>query len=336
MGVERRRINVYDVAQVAGVSIATVAHVLAGRGSGGEARRARIVSAVRDLGYKPDRYALSLVRERRQAIAFAAPIQSRAYLAFFESGILEGVAVAAAMRGWDLHYVLVPPRGRFPTKDHAETVDATIAFDDAVESPAFRPLLESDHPVVLLNRRDENFPCVSVDNRLGGRLAVEHLLGLGHERVALVWSGGRIGEERRDGAHDAFRAAGLEPVAEFDVRWDRLAAREGIRRHLTGPHRVTAVFVFSDWMALGVLAAAAEAGLSVPRDLSVVGFDDALICEATVPPLTTVRQPLRRIGEEAVDALAGLLGDVSAAAARRQVAPELVVRSSTSRPPRGR
>lgn len=334
MKIDRKRINLFDIARVAGVSAAAVAKAVDGRADLPEARRERIQGAIKDLGYRPDKFALHLARERKGAIAFAAPIGPRQYLALFESGVLEGVALSAAMKGWDLHYVLVPPRGRFPTKDHAETVDATIVFDFAVESQALRSLLESDHPCVLLNRRDENFPSVAVDNRLGGRKAVEHLLGLGHRAIAVVWSGSEVGDDRMDGAREAFAAAGVEPLAVVDADWDREKARQAIRRYLVGPRRATAVFAFSDWMAWGVLAAAAEANLAVPRDLSLIGFDDALVAEAATPPLTTVRQPLRRLGETAVDLLSELLGDQPVTSYHRKVAPEVVVRASTARPGR--
>ncbi|QFZ19093.1 substrate-binding domain-containing protein [Saccharothrix syringae] len=194
-------------------------------------------------------------------------------------------------------------------------------------------------PVVLIDPVDAahpDLPSVAAANRTGGVTAAKHLLSLGHRRIGVVGGPRHLlcGDARLDGFRTALGRAGvaLDPALVRHADFSREGAYREARDLLTAPHRPTAVFAANDEQALGVLDAARAAGLSVPGDLSVVGFDDLPAAEWSSPALTTVRQPLAEMGRHAGWVLADLIAGRAPEAARVELATELVVRSSTGQP----
>jgi len=190
-------------------------------------------------------------------------------------------------------------------------------------------------PIVCLDRDVDatSVPLVQVDNRLGARLATEHLLELGHRRIAHVAGAPelRISEQRIEGYRDAHHALGIEPspgllaVGSFTEEGGYEAARS-----LLESTELTAVFAANDLSAIGVLSAIVEGGRRVPDDVSLVGFDDLRLSRFTTPPLTTVHQPAREIAERATQLLIELASGRTVKQRLTLLEPELVVRGSTA------
>ena len=181
-------------------------------------------------------------------------------------------------------------------------------------------------------------PLVQVDNRLGARLASEHLLALGHRRIAHITGprGWVATEDRRRGYYAALASAGIlpEPTLEIDSIPEIVPGREAAARLLALPERPTAIFAFNDNIAIGVIQAARARGLRVPEDLSIVGFDDIEHATIVSPELTTVRQPLAEMGRTAVSLLNRLLERQRFETLHVELATRLVVRDSTAPPSR--
>ncbi|MGH9106069.1 MAG: LacI family DNA-binding transcriptional regulator, partial [Acidimicrobiales bacterium] len=185
---------------------------------------------------------------------------------------------------------------------------------------------------------DEGIPVVSAANTSGAHQATTHLTRLGHRRIGVITGprGGAASMHRLRGYHAALAASGTMPDATLEVAGDFLipGGVAGSERLLALPDPPTAIFAFNDNMAVGALQAARSKGLHVPRDLSVVGFDDTVEAQVAYPQLTTVRQPLEELGRMAVDLLLRLLSGRWVEPLHVELATRLVVRASTAAPAR--
>ncbi|ACQ81518.1 transcriptional regulator, LacI family [Beutenbergia cavernae DSM 12333] len=327
-----------DVAKLAGVSHQTVSRVLNDHPSVRPATRQRVLDAMAELAYTPNRLARALVTRRSGLLGVVTSGSAK----YGPMSTLIAVEEAARAAGYAVNVAVV----RSPTQ---ESMGAVLAsFDEqAVEgvvviaprATAVEALraVDSRAPVILVAAgvgTDERFATVSVDQARGARLAVEHLVSLGHRTVAHVsgpddWFDAR---ERLAGWRSALAEAGLEgELVEGDWTADvgYTAGRQLVADGVPG-----AIFAANDQLALGLLRAFAEAGVAVPGDVSVVGFDDIEGTAHFFPPLTTVRQDFTRLGEVCLEVLLAAIaaGSTTASAAPEPVAPELVVRSSTGPP----
>jgi LacI family transcriptional regulator len=336
--VKTPRPTIYDVARLAGVSTATVSRALNGTGQIAPATRAAIQAAVDQLGYHPNTVARSLVTKSTQTIAMLLPDITNPFYA----ALVGGVQQRALENG---HTMLLCTTEGDPEREEqylnllrAKQVDGVLVDGLVLPSERITRFVRDGLPIVCLDRDIDStlVPLVQVDNRLGARLATQHLLELGHRRVAHVAGAPelRISEERIEGYREAHNALGIQPypglvqVGAFTEQggYDATCA-------LLDGHGFTAVFAANDLSAIGVLGALAEHGRRVPDDVSVVGFDDLRLSRFTTPPLTTVHQPAREIAVRATELLLGLAGGTPVATARHLLEPELVVRSSTAPPP---
>lgn len=341
-----------DVALVAGVSHQTVSRVLNTHPSVRPETRQRVLDAVQELGYRRNSAARALVTRRTGTIgvlttgsALYGPISTLVALeeAAREAGMFVTVATLrqfdpATMDGVLEHFMTQSVEGIVVIAPQ----DAVAHAVDAFRAPV---------PVVMISARpdgqahvpsDDHPPGaatvnVSVDQRLGARLATEHLLGLGHRSVTHLagpvdWFDAR---EREVGWAEALRAAGAPPgqVVRCDWSADR-GYREGrgIAAAVLRGDGPTAVFAANDQLALGLLHACAEAGVGVPQQLSVVGVDDVQGAAHFMPPLTTVRQPFDELGRRSLASMLTALGAQDETHARELIRPELVVRASTAAP----
>jgi LacI family transcriptional regulator, galactose operon repressor len=336
--VRKARPTIYDVARLAGVSTATVSRALNGTGQIAPATRAAIDAAVARLGYHPNTAAQSLVTRSTQTIALLLPDITNPFYAALVSGIQD--------RALEAGYTMLlcttegdPEREeQYLSLLRAKQVDGVLVDGLVLPPDRITRFVRDGLPIVCLDRDIDStlVPLVQVDNRLGARLATEHLLSLGHERIAHVAGPPDLGisEERIEGYRDAHRTAGirLDPelisVGSFTEEGGYEAARS-----LLASRVFTAVFAANDLSALGVLSALAEAGRRVPDDISVVGFDDLRLSRFTTPPLTTVHQPAGEIARHATDLLLELAGGRKVDRMLHLLEPELVVRRSTAAPP---
>jgi LacI family transcriptional regulator/LacI family repressor for deo operon, udp, cdd, tsx, nupC, and nupG len=307
--IRHRAPTIRDVARHAGVSVATVSRVLNDIPIVRSEMRARVVDAIAELGYRPSSTARSLSLGRSQAIGVVAPF-------FTTPSVVErvrGVAECAARHGYDLmlFHVETPEQRTAAFRDFArhDRVDGLLVISLRVTAQELAAMRGDRLPIVMVDSGQAALPHVVIDDVRGGQLAAEHLLARGHRRIGFIGDvpAGPLGftssEDRRRGFRLALLRAGIPGTAALEVRGPH--GREDARR-LAAPllrrdDPPTAVFAASDTQAIGVLEAAEAAGLRVPDDLAVMGFDDIEV--AALLGLTTVRQPLRQSGAHGADLL---------------------------------
>ena len=336
--------TMHDIAREAGVSQSTVSRVLNATPSSiqiSDDTRQRVQAAAHRLGYRPNPLARGL---RGSGTMLLGVIVREITDPFFAGGI-EAVSTEAAARGYNV--VLGHAHGRadeaIALRSVLETrhVDAILLLGDMGDQPRLIEDLQGSHvPVVALWQGGalHGLPMVSVDNRWGIDRALDHLLELGHRRIAFI--GGRpLGdiEERLAAYEERTRAERLELPEEFvqHVQNDPAGGEQALAALLGLPIRPTAIVCSTDVLAIGVLHGAAGQGLRVPHDLSVTGFDDLSLSGFLVPALTTIRMPVGAMAAQAIEIAIRAItdgGDAQEAVLR----PEFVVRESTGPPMRAR
>jgi DNA-binding LacI/PurR family transcriptional regulator len=341
-GKTRARPTIYDVAREAGVSTATVSRALNDTGQIAPATRKAIEETVERLGYRPNTIARSLVTKSTQTIAFLLPDITNPFYASLVSGIQQ-IALASH------HTMLLCTTDGDPEREaeylsllHAKQVDGALVDGLVLPPDRIAQFVEDGFPIVCLDRdvNSPSVPLVQVDNKRGARLATEHLLGLGHKRIAHVAGAPELGisAERLTGYRGALAAAGVphDPRLVATGRFTEDGGYEVTRSLLESGAAFTAVFAANDLSAIGTINAIAESGRKVPEDVSVIGFDDLRLSAYTTPPLTTIRQPAVEIAQQATEILLGLINGRRVRKLRYLLESTLVVRASTGPPPRSR
>jgi LacI family transcriptional regulator len=336
----RGRATIRDIADLAGVSIATVSRVLNDRPDVSPETRETVLQVVREHGFQTNRGARGLSSGRTGMIGIALPLVADAYFGPILSGAAEAlyerdmrIVLAATLHEHDREVSLVERLMR-------GTTDGAILMLPEESEAELLSLQQQGFPFVVVDPREpppEGIPCVAAMHASGAKQATEHLLGLGHRRIGAIAGspGWYATEERLAGFRAALAGAGIlldpELVVHSDWRlaWGTAAAHQLL--DLADPP--TAIFGFNDNVAIGALHAAHERRLSVPDDLSVVGFDDTHQAVIVTPRLTSVSQPLAELGRTGVSLLIRLLEGQRLDGLRMELATRLVVRDSTA-PPR--
>ncbi|MHB8892571.1 MAG: LacI family DNA-binding transcriptional regulator [Candidatus Limnocylindrales bacterium] len=335
----RRRATSADVATRSGVSQTTVSFVLNGKTDAGipaETWR-RVEEAARELGYHPHGAARALAGGASHTIGLVlrqSPEQVTADALLAET--LWGIASEARAAGYRvLVEPLSPDGGRYSDLLLSQRADGLIVSGPRIDDEELSALVADGFPIILQGSLPASpAPSVDVDNRAGARIAVEHLLGLGHRRIGCITNAPlayTAAADRLAGYRDALEAAGIDydPAQVVEGAFDAASGHAAIGRLLTDVPDVTALFVASDIVAFGALRALREAGRRVPADVSVVGFDDVPLARHFDPPLTTIRLPANALGAAAgralVDRLAGRPTNL-----RTLLPTELIVRESTA------
>jgi LacI family transcriptional regulator len=328
--------TITQVAAEAGVGVGTVSRVLNGSPAVSAATRRRVLDAIATLDYQPSSAARALSTGRTNAVGVVVPF-------FTQPAVIErlrGVSHALAGAGYQLilHDVERPDqRGDlFRSLAARGRIDGLLAISLAPTEREERRMERAGVPIVLLDRDHATLPCITIDDTEGGRMAAEHLLALGHRRIAFLGDeeanlfGFDSSARRREGFEAALAAAGAAPPPEWVLRrpHGRDAARGAAAELLAREPRPTAVFAASDVQAIGVLEAAQAAGVPVPGDLSVIGFDN--VEAAGYTGLTTVAQPLEEIGRLGADLLLRAIS--GEAVESRRMPLEIVERGSTAPP----
>jgi LacI family transcriptional regulator, galactose operon repressor len=334
-----QRVTIREIADRAGVSIATVSRVLNGRGDVSDETRELVSRVIQENGYTANRSARGLSSGRTGLVGVLVPLLFPAYFA----GLLAGAAEAFGEQ--DLQIVLSPTQGEHDREVsvlerlHGLTDGALIILPEESSDELAR-LLDSGYLFVVLDplmQLDDRIPSVSAAHTSGAGQAVRHLLQLGHRRIGHIAgpSGWVATEDRLRGYHAALGAAGIlpDPKLTLEALPEIDAGREASEQLLDLPEPPTAIFCFNDNIAIGAIQAARARGLRVPEDVSVVGFDDVEHATIVTPALTTVRQPLAEMGRTAVSLLIRLLERQRFETLHVELATRLVVRDSTAPPP---
>jgi DNA-binding LacI/PurR family transcriptional regulator len=334
-----------DVSRLAGVSQSTVSRVLSGAYTAvpiALETRERVQRAAEALKYRPH----PLARGLRGAGTALLGLIVREITDPFFTAMLNVIALEARRRGYNL--VLGDARSSAQEAQALTQVlevrhcEAILLVGDLMDEPRLlAELTGTDLPMVALcqGTRAPGLSTINADSEGGAWLALEHLYGLGHRRIALL-DAGWIGdvEPRRSAYRRFVHEHGLTCPAQYQqvVPSDPAGGRAACARLLALPEPPSAIFATTDVLAIGALKGAEEAGFHVPRDLSVVGFDDILFAAYTAPALTTVRQPIEAMARLAVEMALRRAADPGAPPETHWLAPELVVRDSTAPPSGGK
>lgn len=330
--------TIVDVARRAGVSKSLVSLVLRGSPNVSDEKREAVTRAVREIGYRPNAVARSLVRRRSYVIGVMVSDLHNPYF----TEVIDGVEAAAREAGY---HALFNSGGRTAggEADAIDTLlqqrtDGVVMAGTVLEAGRIAQVAAAV-PVVVVARsvRSAALDSITNDDRMGGRLAVDHLVSLGHRAIAHVDGGSGAGApQRRSGYLEAMRAHGLGSTARV-VRgaFTEEGGRDGVHELLRGRGRPTAIFVANDLAAVGALDALDRHGLRVPDDISLVGYDNIALAGLGHIDLTTIDQPRREMGESAVRLLLERRDDGRRRARHLVVPPAIVVRGSTGPPSDG-
>jgi DNA-binding LacI/PurR family transcriptional regulator len=335
--------GIKDVAKRAGLSVATVSRALSGKGNVSPKSRARAQAAAADLGFVPSYQASSLASGRNYNIGLVVPTVTRWYF----STVAEGVSAALLDAGYDLTLYNVTEatnRRQSVLQDFLlrKRVDAVIAVALALTESEIRQMLAIHRPIVGIGGPLEGASTISIDDSGLSEAAVNHLIRLGHTRIAHLTGDSvyepdfKIPRTRLAGYERAMAAAGLEVRPEWTVTADfTIQGGYATARQLLGAsaERPTAVFAASDEMAIGAILAARDFGLRIPEDLSVIGMDGHDLGELF--GLTTIDQDPHGQGALAVRLLLEGLGDKDRPVSDIEYPTKLIVRRSTAVPPAG-
>jgi len=346
-------VTLLDIARASGFSVSTVSIVLSEAPLSqnvAATTRSHIRTIAQKLGYHPDAYARSLRRRSTETIGvlafdlsdpFCTPIMRGIQGSLHPAGYLPLIVDAQAQRKLfdnSLHMIL-------ERRADAVIVIASWVFE---ETNLLADVKKNNVPIAIIGRDlvTQGIDSILVDNEAGGAMAARHLRELGHERIAVIQGPQEMvdTEPRWAGIRKVFAEGGLELdaglVFQLPGSADPASGFEGglgiARRMLAGGRSFTAVIAFDDLTALGVVRGMVEAGLRVPEDCSVMGFDDVLPAEVATPAMTTIRQPLKEMGHEAAARVLQAIKRGAGKADRARLhkpAPELVVRKSTALPP---
>jgi DNA-binding LacI/PurR family transcriptional regulator len=331
-----RPVTIRDVAKHAGVSKSLVSMVLRGAPHVSEVRRRAVLDAMEELDYRPNRLARTLSNARSDTVGVL--LNNLANPWFVE--LLEGLSTALHAAGLapiiaDSHTDLRVGRRSVETLV-AQGIDALVVVGTTPESAAIAAAAESI-PVILAGTLEPRLPYVDIavnDDEAGARLATEHLIALGHRRIAHLRGPGAVGDLRHAGYHAAMTDAGLDPNRYIEVGgMSEESGYAAARRLLARPDRPTAIFAFNDIAAIGALSAAADDNIAVPDQLSLVGYDNTYLARIRHISLTCVDNGNFAVGVQAGKFLTERLQTPNLPARTYSIPTQLHIRSTTASAP---
>lgn len=334
----KTNLTLEDIGRLAGVSRSTVSRVVNESESVRPDVRQRVLDVIEKTGYTPNAAARSLVSGRTGLIGLVIP--SRVHSLFedpYFSRLIQGISSKCNQLGNSLMLFLLENEAEeerlYPRVSEPGFLDGLILTATRMRDPLLAKLAVDDVPVVVVGRPDvEGVSYVDVDNRGGARVMAEYLCELGHESIGLVGAptDTTAGLDRLSGFIEGLAAFGvaLHPELRSEGTFSERSGYDAMKRIL--PNRPDAVFAASDTMAIGALRAVREAGLRVPEDIAIAGFDGLSASEKSDPTLTTVRQDVHGTGRHAVDVLNRLIEGASTAPVVEVLPIDLIKRASTA------
>jgi len=336
----RKRATAAEVAELAGISRTTVSFVL--NNVPGiritEETRQRVLDAARQLNYHPDANARRMVTGQTRMIGFALhQSPDQAFSDHFFPQVLHGMSQAATRQGFHLLFEVIPPedqRDRYMKLLNERHVDGIVLSGPRSDDTELLRAYEQGANIVLLGQLpNQNIPFVDVNNIGGARVATEHLLNLGHTRIGMITNAPleyTASADRLAGYKQALAGAGIAfdealiRLGNFTMESGAQAMAELLRLEI----RPSAVFIASDTVAIGALQAIRKAGLHVPTDIALCGFDDISFAKFTTPPLTTVQLPAFGLGWAAAEMLIRMISKEEIKNPHIILSTELVIRDS--------
>ncbi|WP_438444105.1 LacI family DNA-binding transcriptional regulator [Gorillibacterium sp. sgz5001074] len=329
--------TIYDVAEAAGVSIATVSYVINGKRKVSDKTKAKVLDAMEKLDYRPSVLASALMGKQTYSIGMMVPDISNPFFAEISRAVEDECRLA----GYSLILCSTDHQkdriGQYLHFLQQKSVDGIILATGILDGSSLDGILAKGTAVVQLAREIPGVPAHAIlaDDREGGRMAAKHLLSLGHRNAAVLAEDARItsSKERVQGFAEAWTDADLrlDPDRILPCTGGLEDARQQAVQLLSSRNRPSALFACNDLLAISAIQAARELNLSVPEDVSVVSFDNTLLASVSFPGLTAVAQPIAHMGKLAVRTLLQeMKGEGAGVQQRIVLRPELVIRSSTS------
>ncbi|MBS3919647.1 MAG: LacI family DNA-binding transcriptional regulator [Deltaproteobacteria bacterium] len=335
-----KKVNIKDIARIAKVSHTTVSRALNDKSRIRNETKEKILTIAKELGYRPNFIARSLVMRRTMTLGLVITNIANP----FYTELAQGIEKTATKLGYSI--ILCSTQSNITTEKQyiemlrSKGVDGIIFSSAHMEDPNIVALAEEEFPIIMVNRRTyhptvkEKIDYVGVDNILGGFMAVEHLIRLGHNRIGVIGGSAEssVGLERLDGGKKALEAYGVEQRDDFFLEGNFLK-RSGYQRakqFLKMAEMPTAIFATNDYMALGVYQSILEEGLRIPEDVALIGFNDIEFSSMQGIELTTIGQKKFEMGAIAVEMLAGKIeeGDDRPSAKEIFLVPELIIRKT--------
>lgn len=325
-----------DIAQMSGFSRSTVSRVINGDPNVSEKTRRKVLDLIQHIGFQPNLAARGLAVGRTRVIGLVIPSGLSAIFSdpYFPL-VIQGVASACNVHEYSVMLWLAEPEYERKTMSQVlynGLIDGVVVASMLMDDPLIDRLAESQRPFITIGRSPENdrISFIDVDNRAGAYQGVSYILHTGRRRVAVINGPHNMiaGRDRFQGYQDALRERGLylQPELIAEGEFSDISGYLAMKRLL--PHHPDAVFVASDAMAFAAMRVIQEAGLCIPDDIAVVGFDDIPAAAISNPPLTTVRQPIQRTGSVAAEMLIERIEHPETQSCRIILPTELVIRSS--------
>lgn len=326
----KTKISIHDVAQRAGVSITTVSRVINKVPTVNKKNQAKVEEAVAFLKYKPNVSAQRLAKGLNNAMGLVMPGYPGIFHSFYAVELVRGVGHACEALRLDLLFHITNGQNPITTSNVGG-----IIFADIIENrKQVESTLEEGIPCMVINNivEDLDINYVAIDNKMGGLLAVEYLIGLGHKKIATVTGNvhTQSGAHRLEGYKKALQEKNISVRLEYIAQGDysRRSARVAVEKILALEDRPTAIFAASDDMALEIIAFLLEKRFKVPQDISIIGFDDNPSAIYGPVALTTIQQPLFQMAEEAVKYLNAIVSGKKRAPVKVILPTQLVIRES--------
>ncbi len=331
-------VTIKDIAKRTGKSITTVSRALHGYDDVSPETREMIVRTAEEMGYTPNLLAQRLQKQRTDTLGFILPTFGPRFSDPFFSEFLAGIGNTAGEYGYDLLVSTQPPGEKeleiYRKKVMGRQVDGFIVVRTRCHDPRIQLLREMGTPFVAFGRTEDDldYPFVDEDGAAGMSMLVEHLLKLGHRRIAYISPPLEytFARDRLRGVQETLTAAGLALPEDYLVFGD-LTQRSGLAeaaRLLNLPEPPTAIIAGNDLMAFGAMSAVQQRGMQVGRDIAVAGFDDTPMAETAHPPLTTVHQPIYKIGRMITEMLIKIIQGEPLESTQIILKPQLIVRQS--------
>jgi LacI family transcriptional regulator len=329
--------NIKDVAKLAGVSTATVSHVINKSRFVSEETANLVANAIKKLEYRPNTLARGLRSRKTKTLGLIVPDSTNLFFA----EIAQVIENAAYEKGY---HIILCNTGNDAKKEMeqidvllAKQVDGVVLISSGLVNSSLARLEITQTPFVVVDREipDLDGYFVLIDNYLGGYLATKHLLDLGHRHIACITGPKRISTSSRrvEGFHQALLEMGLSESIILEGDFSISSGTQAMDKILSFSEPPTAVFVCNDMMAVGAMMSALSHGLKIPDDLSIVGFDDIQLSESLCPGLTTIRHPYNEIGNSTINLFLEQINEESRQknghSKRIILTPELVIRAST-------
>ncbi len=340
----KKQVTLKDVAKQAGVSYQTVSKVLKGRGTVSPDTKDRIQAIVQELGYQPNIRARNLRMQRSNLIGYSwQPEPPDLYNPILEK-FLQSIITVAEQK--DYHILTFAWQQKNSQIEECRNliqsgrIDGLMLSSIDFDDPRVAYLMALDFPFIAFGRANPewDFAYIDVDGGAGFRQMTEHLLALGHQRIAVLsWpESSRTGEDRLEGYYQAMQQANI-PLEDGRIGRGKNTVSvgyDGAKRFLQQPatDRPTALACMSDTLAIGAMNAARDLGLTIGKDISISGFDDTPLSQYLQPSLTTVRQPIWEAGQRGVELLFQVMDGHTPIGNQILLPPKLIIRQSTGEP----